>query len=284
MPSISIAYFSQTGTTQTIAEHIARGLGKTGVKPTLSPMTEMAPHRFAEADILGLGLPVYMFRPPFLVMDFLKALPDLTGKSFFLFVLFGTHPGSTASTVRQILLQKGATELGLHYSMGADLFAGYLKEGTLFSPDRPSQADKEASESFGESLLARFHNGQPLPEVDLFGAGIPDLIERAFTHRFLARHLYRHTIVVQDELCSSCGLCANLCPTGNITMEEGKPRIGKECLLCLTCQLRCPKGAFWSPFTSWVFAPVMKFNIWNGKRRGVEHVPVTWEGGKVKRI
>lgn len=46
----------------------------------------------------------------------------------------------------------------------------------------------------------------------------------------------------------ACGLCIKLCPTGNIT-EDGDehPAWGRNCLLCLTCELKCPKDAITSP-------------------------------------
>lgn len=43
--------------------------------------------------------------------------------------------------------------------------------------------------------------------------------------------------------CKSCGLCERVCPNGNITLENGAPKFGKKCDLCLACLNVCPVDA-----------------------------------------
>ncbi len=43
--------------------------------------------------------------------------------------------------------------------------------------------------------------------------------------------------------CENCGLCAKLCPNGNITYEDGSPKFGNNCDLCLACLNNCPADA-----------------------------------------
>ena len=43
--------------------------------------------------------------------------------------------------------------------------------------------------------------------------------------------------------CNSCGLCENICPNGNITLENGVPKFGGNCTLCLGCLNVCPADA-----------------------------------------
>lgn len=285
MTTAAICYFSQTGTTQTIADKIARGLTETGVDTTLLPMAETHPDSLDSYDIIGIGLPVYVFRPPFNVLDFVRGLPELTGKAFFVFVLYGTHPGSTATIVRNLLSKKGGRDLGFLYSRGADMFMGYLNQGVLFSPDCPTPDEKEKAVDFGKELWNRYYTPDFTPEEDPHAASLPDLIERATCHRFLARHLYSRLFFVDKERCNGCGLCATLCPTGNIRLgEDGRPILGRECLLCLTCELKCPREALSSPFTSIFISPVMKFNIWQAKRECVDHVAVNCTKGRVRRL
>ena len=45
------------------------------------------------------------------------------------------------------------------------------------------------------------------------------------------------------EECISCGICSKVCPLNNITMVEGKPVWGKNCIHCSACINRCPKLA-----------------------------------------
>ena len=44
--------------------------------------------------------------------------------------------------------------------------------------------------------------------------------------------------------CTGCGLCAGLCPVGNIAMRDGKPQfLHKNCAQCMTCLHWCPCAA-----------------------------------------
>jgi len=50
------------------------------------------------------------------------------------------------------------------------------------------------------------------------------------------------SIKASDE-CDGCGLCAEQCPTGNITMTDSKPGFSEKCCMCLGCFYACTKKA-----------------------------------------
>ncbi len=50
--------------------------------------------------------------------------------------------------------------------------------------------------------------------------------------------------VIKEDLCISCGICANNCPAKVMDMESGKPTINtKDCIRCFCCHELCPKKA-----------------------------------------
>ena len=51
-------------------------------------------------------------------------------------------------------------------------------------------------------------------------------------------------LVVDQELCTGCGVCIDVCPTEAIVMEDDKARIiPDECTSCQACVSECPVDA-----------------------------------------
>jgi len=69
MAKILIVYFSQGGTTAKVAEAIASGLRSKNHQVDLRNMNDGKPPGIDGYDLLGVGLPAYIYRPPFKVMD-----------------------------------------------------------------------------------------------------------------------------------------------------------------------------------------------------------------------
>jgi len=261
MTSCLIVYFSQSGTTARVAESIASGLRAEGYEVDPCNMNEQTPPDVRGYDAFGFGSPVYYYRPPFGVTDYLKDLPVLDGTPTFVFVTYGTHRFDTGNMIRRTLAAKGAREVGYFHAHGLDLFAGYLNEGYLFSPGHPSDAELAEAEAFGHDVAAHVAGRHSVrPEEDQ----PPSLVyrlERFLTGPWFVRNLHSRLFRVDTAKCTACGLCMRLCPTGNILEgRNGQPVWGRDCLLCSTCELTCPKEAITSPVRGPLFRPVMVFN------------------------
>jgi nitroreductase/NAD-dependent dihydropyrimidine dehydrogenase PreA subunit len=49
---------------------------------------------------------------------------------------------------------------------------------------------------------------------------------------------------IDEELCTGCGLCVEICPSGTLSMQDGKAAVtGKHSLNCGHCMAICPVGA-----------------------------------------
>jgi coenzyme F420-reducing hydrogenase gamma subunit len=46
-----------------------------------------------------------------------------------------------------------------------------------------------------------------------------------------------------DDNCNGCGLCAAKCPRANIAMDNGRPKFGWKCVICMKCLYSCPQNS-----------------------------------------
>ena len=54
----------------------------------------------------------------------------------------------------------------------------------------------------------------------------------------------KNRIEINRDLCSGCGLCATVCPTGTISMIEEKAVVSEvPSICCGHCEAVCPQGA-----------------------------------------
>jgi flavodoxin/Pyruvate/2-oxoacid:ferredoxin oxidoreductase delta subunit len=262
MPKSLIVYFSQGGTTARVAESIAAGLRAVEWDADLRNMVDGPPPAADGYDLIGIGSPVYMYRPPFNVVDYVNGLPDMSGLPSFVFLVHGTYRSDAGTTIRRALARKGAREVGYYHCHGADYFLGYLKRGVLFSPDHPTAAERAQAEMFGREVAARLAGGPyAAPEEDRPAAAIYRL-ERFLTNRWLTGQLHSRLFTVDAVKCNGCGLCMELCPTHNINEgKDGSLAWGRNCLLCLTCEMKCPQDAITSPVSRPLFTPFLAYNV-----------------------
>jgi len=286
MPKSLMVYFSQGGTTARVAESIATGLRGAGVQADLCNLKEAQPPKLDGYDVLGVGLPVYIYRPPFNVLDYLKGLPGLGGLPAFVFVVYGTKRGDAGTRVRLALAKKGAREVGYFCSRGVDYFLGYVKRGYMFSPGHPTAEELAAAEAFGQEVAARTEGKAYSPPKMDGGPGIVYRVERLVTDRWIVNQVYSRLFMVDRKKCTACGLCMKVCPVHNIREDnEGRPIWGQNCLFCVHCELKCPADAITSPMSWPIMAPFMIYNVQAAARDpSLDYARVTHRKGRTQLL
>jgi len=281
-----IVYFTQGGTTGQVAEAIAAGLRGKEHRVDLHNMNHGDPPKLEGYSLLGIGLPVYIFRPPFKVMEYLQSLPELKGLPVFVFLLHGTHPGETGNIVRDALTHKGGHEVGYFKARGADYFLGYLQRGYLFSPDNPTASELDSAQAFGRNIADLMMGKKHIKQEYDNPPSFVHRLERFLTNKWLVKCFYSWLFFVKSKKCTSCGICRKVCPVKNITEnKKGHPVWGRNCLLCLYCEMKCPTKAILSPVSWPLFSPFVAYNVWKARNdSSIVHARVIHEKGRTKRL
>lgn len=236
---IHLRYYSGAGNTQSLANRTERELTRRGQVVSAERITEKTNARPpTDFDLLGIGFPVYHFRPPRLVLELLDSLSG-DGRGIFFFLTKAMASGDSLSQVMAFAKQQGFRTVAAaeFYYPGSDALLLFCKKDSTL-----------------EYLFTAIHSRKlrrqvnALVEQGLRGGSISPPARKPY-HPLVApfndnpyQYLVGEFTVLHDR-CVKCGLCLQGCPRDNIHRSSGKIVIGSECDLCLRCLHHCPTEA-----------------------------------------
>jgi ferredoxin len=236
----TIFYFTGTGNSLKIAKDLAASIKGSDLIP-------MAAYGRAEGlasttERVGFVHPLYWYGLPDLVRDFVKRI-DLAIAGYVFSVATCQIPGG-------ICLEQMATLLARE---GKDLAAGfyvpmpnnYILGQYMVTPEAERQAlllrtaEKVNQIALTVAANARHRDGNPRSDA-LFR--LSKQASKRHSDWVRGAGTRDAHFVVQDS-CNGCGICAMVCPVGNIRMEHDLPRWQHRCEQCLACTHHCPRCA-----------------------------------------
>lgn len=243
-----IFYFSQSGNTKRYAENIREGLSVGEHTCELIRFIKLKKDielvknfDFLRYDLIGFGIPVYYFKPPFHILDILQSLPSLKGKKGFLFCTSGGNPGATLHKMKLITDKKG-----LKIIDGTDRFIG-LDKHQLYrdfnytlpsSIGHPTEEELKDAREFGRQLVEKALNPHAPEKIDF--RTIDSEFAQMTTFKGLNDLFPKFNL--NKEKCIQCGKCAEICPVDAIVLDP-YPQWVKKCDRCYICEMWCPEEA-----------------------------------------
>ncbi|MDY0389466.1 MAG: EFR1 family ferrodoxin [Desulfobulbus oligotrophicus] len=245
-----IVYFSPAGTTRLVAETIQQRLLKQQCQVEMADLSVQGaaaarslPGLSDRPVCLWIGSPVYCDHAIPLVSRWIDALaPNQTGRAVPFVTWGGVASGLALPEMAAQLVEKqyipvaAAKVLAVHASMwGA---AEPLAQG------RPDQADLDQVRTLVDVVVERL--AQPkrvvldLQKLDYLP---PTMRAEAQIKSLAAAKASMPPLAADEQLCTSCGICAEVCPTGAIVVDP-YPIISEACVVCQQCVQACPEGAF----------------------------------------
>ncbi|MBN2652526.1 MAG: 4Fe-4S binding protein [Spirochaetales bacterium] len=228
--SVSVIYFSPTGTSFKIAESFALGLACDSVQwiditdPNLREKSQDI-----KSDLVVIGFPVYEEHIPPFVLDSLKKM-QFNVKAAAGFSLYGNIGyGRSLQEIHSFCSERKIPVLGLGAFIGEHSFA--TSEAPL-AVGRPNLDDLAEARMFGKLVSERFDSSFFLEKKDIPGK-IP------FVARFMPKNsakIFTSEPVINSN-CIKCGLCISKCPMGAINSDYSIDN--DKCIRCFACVKSC---------------------------------------------
>ena len=233
-----IFYFSGTGNTRYCAETLGKMLGDELVDVSVYIRQKKAGHFHSSRPWIFCS-PIYIGYLPKIFAKFIRASTfEGDPRFYFIITLGGNEKGGSIAPK----LLPGLCRLkGKHY-MGAGHIT--MPRNLILFFNLQDEAEIQQQLQKADSLLAQYgkliQKEQTLP---VFPVNTLEYIMILPILNAYYKHFVRDEKFTVDETCIGCGLCARVCPLGNITMEGRKPRWNGNCTHCTACINRCPKAA-----------------------------------------
>lgn len=191
-----------------------------------------APYK-VEDDVVGIVCPVYCFALPPVVERFISVLDAAPAYAFGL-VTMGGNSGRALAQMQQLWRAKGVKlKYARSVAMPDNFFCGHVDE-------RPAMLAK------ARTKLAEIAADLEARKGDLEGVKELGLLKYVFCDAgwwYLRRFIHVDNMQADAAQCVGCGICEEVCPMGNITLQNDKPQFAHSCANCLGCVHWCPQQA-----------------------------------------
>lgn len=244
---IYIFYFSGTGNTQYIAERLAAGLNQAGLvcAPAISIEeieADQASQLISSADKVFFGYPIYGSYTCQLMVDFLSRVrvPESTVSGFFCTQWGFSGDGARIGCSIANLQKK--PRWGMHFNMPNNLNCG--KYGWLPVTNNPLKIKKILLRNNRKILkLVRYIQMNKAHRTGFSTLShLLGLIQRP-AYLKVYQKTWRKSFSINQDRCTRCGKCFNICPVRNITRLDQQYWIQDRCVICMRCYNFCPVHA-----------------------------------------
>lgn len=241
--STEIYYFSGTGNSLVVARDMAEK-----INAKLIPVASIIDQNNinTDADIIGIVFPIYDFKPPLLIREFVKKLKNISLKYIFAVCTYGIIPSKTMKGFDQFIescggkLAAGFTVKMPHNGIGSSSFSQAQHEIMFKNWKTKLEVISEYISAGKKGKLETSDIFINLILSGLFIKMIPSLMKLL---KQVIMKGWKSLFFISNEKCDGCGICIKICPVDNIEMVDNKPSWSSHCAGCFACLHWCPKEA-----------------------------------------
>jgi ferredoxin len=222
------------------------------------------------ADSIGIVFPVYNHLLPFIVKRFVDRLHDIKDKYIFAVCTYGDSPCISLKHLEKLIDSKGwRLSAGFAVQMPYNYISPTSGVRGMFRPFALRETSFEEQEGLFNTYRQRLDSiceyvrSKSQGVIEAKHQTIEHILDFLDLRETLQKSLwlkiagykgkttlsYLESIQLMDHgfhcdgQCSACGICARICPVGNIKMVDGKPVWQHHCEQCFACLQWCPMKA-----------------------------------------
>ena len=229
MNELKLVYFSPTGTTRRVLMEAARSIDLKSVSFDFSIYKEKKPVlKFAHNDFAMFGIQVYYGRVRDLFTEYLENISGNVTPAALLATYGCREYEDALLELKDTVEKKGFKVIGA---------AAFPVEHSLIpsiGSRRPTKGDLKEAAEYGIELNRKLRREETFDGFDLHVPG--NTPYRQYGKPAL-------TPRCDSKLCSECGACAKVCPSGAISAKSLTKTDSKRCIGCLKCVRVCKQGA-----------------------------------------
>ncbi len=236
MQTAIIYVFSGTGNTLATAKMTASSFEERGVSAVVYSVK--APYKDvpdpAKFDYIGFAYPVHAFNTPRIFIDFVKSLPDSDNKAF--------------------ILKTSGEPFHINDASSRKLYNLLLSKGFDVTLDRHLLMPYNIVFRYKDSLVKQMYQyNEKLCDIlanDML-SGKRDDIHFKLRHKIFSAifkiqqpgAILNGRLYSTNKRCNMCLKCVRECPSGNISVKDGKLKFDGKCTMCMSCVMHCPSNA-----------------------------------------
>ena len=180
--------------------------------------------------------PTYAWRIPRIVRDWLTKTEFPGAKQAWFVMTCGSEIGNAAKYNRALCREKQLAYMGTAQIIMPE---NYIAMFDAPQADEARQIVARAEPDIDRALsVIAANQAFPLPRDNLYDRFMSGPVNPIFYSFCVKAKAF-----TASDACIGCGKCAALCPTNNITIQNGKPVWGGDCTHCMACICYCPAEA-----------------------------------------
>ena len=243
---INIAYFTSTGNTLWLASKAKKLMEQQEHEVKLyEVINDGAAFIKDECDMLGIFYPVWGFLPPAPLWKFLQEeMPAGQDKKIFFIGNCAGIAGDTSMMCKRLMDSKDYNAFYFnHIIMPTNFFLPWMPFNCWKKVPAEEQLSKMLADA--EKRLEEMSTSVLKFKSRLEGTGLFWKYMGWFQRKMeFIVDLYKSKFSIVKDRCVDCGLCLQICPTGNISKNKnGEIVFGSKCIMCVKCYNLCPQDA-----------------------------------------